>query len=550
MAVGTVEFYRLPGSMSSNEYPILSANQDISAYLVHSIANCKYTHDLLQAIGPVKTFTGYDNVNIAKIDGEFYWIVNRMTKTLQYSDTVTYGLSYNAPTSNLRIGQSLTGAFVKTPTQIRAYMSNAVSNDTMAHSRHVDLPHNPTITAINNGTTVYEDRRIYWVEIVTIRQNKIGFFVWDPRFTSNLSGIYKSVRAGYSEYYYPPYDYFTDPANILGIVADKISAIHISERCPYQVTKTTYTRDSLTFDAINLTSHNASRLGDTGYYVYFLSDTGDDVPTEITIELNEMERACGSVRLINESGNAIASIPTQYGSNMTIATKTVSDLSGIFTEVSYNGRIMTTFTEGFVPFYGSAWETYKAYSMSIDREQVTINKQINNAELDVQINQSRGNAMLGIGMSLGAMDITNPVGLVGGAINIAGQIANEALTENAMNTRNQIENKALDMNQQLLEKRMASAPGTAYDTGYGFIYIYNCEHHPANLRLEMPANLTQSYYDAHVAEFGYPSEGVITLTLSAGFIQGKVLNDGTLVGEKFDELNRTIQNGLKMKAIQ
>lgn len=64
----TVTFYKLPGAISGHEVPILSPGQDISSYSVAVVDDVKVTRDMLQAVGPMPVFNGYDEVNIAKIN--------------------------------------------------------------------------------------------------------------------------------------------------------------------------------------------------------------------------------------------------------------------------------------------------------------------------------------------------------------------------------------------------------------------------------------------------------------------------------------------------
>lgn len=562
--IGTVEFYRIPGALSTQEYPIFSSGQDISSYLVHSIDDCKFTRDVAQGFGPVEAFEGYENVNIAKFNGEYYWIVNRRTRTLKNKETVYYGLVYNAPTSILHLGDRIRGAFVKTPTQIRAYMGNSISNDTYAFSRAVVLPHLPDIHGWAGAALIEYSRKPYWVEVANIDGNRRGFFIWNPKFGGRADWRHTLLPGGTDSSdssrprCYPPANFFSDIKNTIGWTQEQVSSIHISERCPFAYTIGSIAYSGKTFDTIFLDNFSLKRFVEgtsttypTNGWGYEITQPTDSPEVEYTASLNlsEMERAVGSVRIINESGGAIATVPTQYAQDMEFKIRPISDSSGLFTEVSFAGRVVTVLTEGFVPYTGSAWESYMAYSMSYDREQVAINKQINNAELNLSIEQARGNAMLGIGMSLGAMDITNPVGIVGGAINIAGQIANEYMQEQALAEKNRIENRALSMNQALQESRMRAAPDTAYNTGYGFIYIYNTEKHPAEIRLEMPKNVTADYYAAHVAEWGYPCEGVVEFDLSPGYLQGQIFNDGMVVGERFDMLSDNLSKGIKIRVI-
>lgn len=562
-----VYFYRLPGSLSGNEYPIFASSQSLAEYLVHTAEDAKVTHDLNMGI-TVPIFEGYDNVNLAKIDNSYYWVVDYSTRTLQTVELVTFGLVYNSPTSQLTLGDRITGVFARTPSQYQDYLQQAVSNDVMEFNRSVELSHiTPTYYKKPDGTYAYKDRRVYWVEVVmtvypTDRQysgtHKIGFFAVDPTVSSQqimykvrISGVdqrrsYKTIASVMSP----------SVSGGTGWTANEVIQISISERCPYDYTVEEYTDSSGNkYPLYNLTYHNPAIDVNDAYPGYYLNMKEEPASETIQLELTEMERAIGSVRIVNESGQAIATIPTQYASTIVCDVRTFSDFSGIFTEVLFNGRVATVLNEGHIPYVGDAWNEYQVYNQQYDREQMNIAKFQNSAEMGVQselmssLNEIRttGNTANAL---IGAMTGGSPIGAIGTLASTAvSNITSGAELRaqyHALDMSTKIKNMTLDFQQRATEKHMQSAPGSAYNMGYGLIYIHNCENHPANLRLEMPSNVTGDYYQAYISEFGYPAEGKQTIDVEPGFMQGRLVNDGTMTGAKFDDLNSILMGGIKI----
>lgn len=564
--IGTVEFYALPGALSTSEYPIMTEGQDISSHLVHSIPNCKFTKDLLQAFGPVEVFEGYDGCNMVRLNGEFYWIASVSTRTLKQKETVMFGLVYAAPTSKLRLGQNLTGVFAKTPTRTKGYLSMSIANDAMESSRHVNLPNLGTYKRTSTST---EEVKLLWCEITTsgYRDNhskvrRIGFFVgfdpvkmvpWDDvvMAQASASGGYPSMKT-----------VIDNPEDLLeGAQADEIIQISISERCPYRYT--------IRQEAFQDYMINTVRLDDASVYnpstgiVYrryvegltgaLLSDrywpTRLADPQTVSMTLTDMERALGSLRLVNESGSTVATIPTQYGSSIELSVLEYSDYSGMYTDISYEGRVLATLNSGKLPWVGDAWKQYQARQMEMDRAMMSMANEQARADLELSLRQSELNQVMTQINSLSSLNLFSPGSFIGAGLGILEADWKGSEERRAMTARTQMETYANEMKQMLTEKQMKSEPGTAYSMGYGVIYCYNTVKHPAKLNLEMPANVTQQYFNDWTAEFGWPAEGKQTIELSAGFVQGQLIADGSLVGYKFDELQKALKNGIKMKVI-
>lgn len=551
----TVKFYTMPGAMSTQEYPIMSPGQDLSNNLLASIPDVKVTRDLLQAVGPIPTFTGYDTANIAEIDGRFYWVASFTTRTLHEVETVTFGLIYNAPTSQLRLGQFLTGVFSRTPSMTCDYLSMSITNDALAASRHIDLP--------NLGTyrqdSAKAEEKLYWVEVLASGTSssakslhRFGFFAtFDPvSMLPSTTAVCVSSTSD-STTYYPTIDKVIADPEIFGIQADQIVQIAVSERCPYTVSRTT------AITGKNCVRLSASTRAYSGYQAYtnskdwfgtyWPSTTAD--PANMTLTLTDMERAVGSVRMITESGSAIATIPTQYGSTIVLQVRTLDDYTGMSTEIIYNGRVLCAINEGHLPWVGNAWLEYQARQMEYDRTMVSMANNQARADMEISLRQSELNQVMSQINSLAATNIFSPGSFIAAGLGIIEADVKGTEERRAMQTRTGLETLANDTKQMLTEKKVKAEPGTAYSMGYGTIYLTNTYLHPARLQVEMPVNMTAQYYNDYTAEFGWPAEGKQTVTLSPGYIQGKLINTGAVTGYAFDELQRALADGLKMKAI-
>lgn len=560
--IGTVEFYKLPGALSTQEYPILLNGQDISSHLVHSIQNCKYTHDLVQGFGPLDIFDDYEDANMMKMDGEFYWIVNKKTRTLKNKETVDFGLAYNAPTSQLRLGNNLTGVWRRTPTNTCPYLSTNVITDAMKASRHINLS--------SLGTYNYRDdyplEKLYWVEVCTS-----GAEVGDTTITKKgLFASFDSVALKPSDHWvyyswsssytgrraYPRIeDIISEPENYLGVQADQIIQIAISERCPYPYTRERVSDDGKYFNTIRLNGCTPVVVYGQGTLIYTTSSSNAwpktvADPENITVELTEMERTTGSVRLVNESGVCVATIPTQYGSSMTLQAQTVSDYTGMYTNITYNGRLLASLTEGHLGWIGDAWKQYQARQLESDREMLALANGQARQDLELSLRQSYMSQTIAQVNSVSNMSLFTPIsGAASAVLSIAETGTQSRLERETMRLKTAYEVYSNNIKQELTEKMMKAEPGTCYSMGYGLIYCFNTIQHPTRIQVEMPANLTQAYFNSFMDEFGWPAEGKQTLTLSEGYLQGQIIADGTVVGEKFDELVRTVGNGIKMKAI-
>lgn len=552
--IADVHLYHIPGSVATGEYPIMTEGQDLSSYLIHTIENAKVTRDLLQSVGPVEVFEGCEDVNLARIGSDWYWVTSWSTQSLQ-RECIVYGLVYNAPTSQLRLNGSLRGVFARTPAMTRPYLTMAISNDAMAASRHIDLPNLGTYKQKDNS----QEDKLYWCELLATGTSsssnslhRFGFFAaFDPVTMLPSGRAVRCGRSGDSEQSYPTINRVIADPEIFGVQADQIIQIAVSERCPYEVSRgqTSTGYNTVYFDGVG-----KWQVG--GYWVYTNNRTywGGEYwpesaaePEELTLTLSDMERTVGSVRIITESGSAVATVPTQYGDTITLQVRTIDDYTGLNTELIYNGRVLCSLNEGHLPWIGDAWLQYQARQMEYDRAMTAAANNQSRADLDISLRQSELNQVMTQINALSNVGLFNPGSWIGAGLGIIEADIKGREERDAMEIRSSLEISANNMKQRLTEKMVKAEPGTAYSMGYGTIYLTNTYLHPARVQVEMPANLTAEYFDDFVSEFGWPAEGLQTITLTPGYIQGQPV--GSAGGVRADELARVLASGFKMRVI-
>ena len=170
--IGTVTFYRMRGSLSSGEYPLLSSGQDLSNYQVAQFPRVKYRGGM-QASVELPYFQGLESANVAQIGGAFYWVTEYRQRTAE-SNQYTITLDYMGPTSLYRSGDSIKGSWHKLPTKVCPYLKNAVTNDILK------IVSSQEPTDIKCPTLEYSAASIvstYWVEVTGYdTNNKVKSF--------------------------------------------------------------------------------------------------------------------------------------------------------------------------------------------------------------------------------------------------------------------------------------------------------------------------------------------------------------------------------------
>ena len=200
-----------------------------------------------------------------------------------------------------------------------------------------------------------------------------------------------------------------------------------------------------------------------------------------------------------------------------------------------------TIQEGHLPYVGSAWAEYVAYSMSYDRQAMENSIAYANDRMWADLATGAAGAIQGAAVS--AISGSGPLAVLSGLSSFGLGAAG------SMIERNISERQARD-EQALAERRVQGQAGTAYASAYGVIYCLMNLRHPAIIEVNMPAGLTTSIDSAYTDVHGFPAEGVRTITIKQGFIQGRIFADDALrLGPWYDLMNEKLSNGIRFVSV-
>ena len=534
MPTGTIELLSMPCSLTSGEYPLLtSASQSLTPYLKKSYTG-KYREDLRQSL-TLPEFSGWTTVNMLRFGGRMWWVLDSRTSS-DTSGAIRFEVSCCGPSSLLHKGDSIKGIYSRLPTRECPYRQFQPRSSSMKFSRSVEL------TGLQN----FRGHTTFWVQITATadmiakeyasateialeqgRTTRYGFFA---AMTDDLQPVEVAGVAGGSKY--PTIPDIINNIEDIGLTASVITDISISRRCPY-----VYGVGTSHISLIGLSPNVTIRNTLTSFYRLEGLDLSLYSASR-TMTLTNLERDCGSVSICNEQGNGIVSVPTAWDSDVTVDCQCVSDYNSLTTRLSIGGYEYTL-PEGHLPWTGSTWEEYRAYSLAFDRQAMEQSIQYANQRTRLGIAEAGANAISNVAM--GAIG-GNPLSIATGAI--SGAVSFGIQTWSAMEGQRiaEAESRAT---QALSERRVQAQPGTAYNSGYGVIYCWNAIKHPACIQLEMPSGLTQEIYDDYVEQFGYPAENARTYTIRKGFIQGRLLDNSLTRGRLFDSANSDLQRGIR-----
>lgn len=554
MTVGSASFYRLRGSLSSGEYPLLAAGQDLTSYRLNQ-ATVKYPAGLQTSI-TVPIFTDYQDVNVIEIGGSFYWATTWQESTT-YNGSVTYLCDYMAPTSLLKSGQSISAYLDRSPTYITKYLSDDWTKGRLVLS---DL-HN-----LGNKMSYQNYGPMYWIQITGVDTNgdykRYGLFanvdVSTDYAEPDISfGLPAPIVGGSVGLYPSILDVMSNIADFTPFTADSVKDISITARAPYayktisvQSGPTTYYCPVLG-QSSSQTYIAPSQNGSGNLLTYdmdaILTDT-DLVPLSKSSVFTDSDklRMTGSILIRDYNMNIVGTFPVDEG--LTITSYTYCDYSGIYTIVT-NGYRRIIIPEGHLPWAGSGWDEYRAYQLAGDRQ--AMENAIGYAERE-RFNTSLSG--LGEGVVSGA--VTGAfAGSVGGPLGagiglITGGISSIATTIGAGTDYDITVGKLRD-EQALRELRAKSSMGSGYNVAYGLIYItLTAMEFDLCAGTESPIDDPNgTVLQAYVDRVGYPCEGLQTISVVAGFYKGYIPTDSNGQGMFKNELNRVMRQGFKFVSL-
>ena len=606
--ISDLQFYKLPASIASGEYPLFSDSTDLTPYLIHTIKDVKISADLDQD-RTVPTFEGYENASMVKTSVGWYWVVGVRTSTM-YNDSIVVSMHYCASTSMIKEGDSIKGIWTRRNKALGCDLKvqQTVSNSPMKSTIKAQLPKMYAKTQFGIDNVSNAQSKIYWVQITSSNYIKndqtvvkghitrYGTFALNEDVTRS-SSIYKYLAWDTSgdKDYVPAYPTIGDIINnidaTLGIESSSVLDISVIPICPFEfesfdvVQTGPFTPDQPNPENEWVNQYTVLKNGNDKIKPWVGKDVSIDVgglpgqtttktfkfrvfnldynsgiepistdiryPKEdegtLSFTLSDMETNLGQLQVKNWEGNIVASLPIMSKTN-TIYINYISDSIGLYTllrHVESNQHVIINSAK--IPYLGSQWETYRAYSLDTDRKALEFAQ----AQYDKQFQMNMASAVFNgvVGAGLGAAS-GGSAGAIGAGVGAVGGLASGMASGILGKEMNDMK---LRQDQQLTEMRVRASPATTYNTAYGTNQLNLMERFGGGIYIAMPANISNDEFIRYVDEFGYPTEGVQTLMITSGYYKGRILAEQsaekTFSGIKFERLQEEFNNGLKFVII-
>ena len=603
--ISDLQFYRLPASIASGEYPLFSNSTDLTPYLIHTIKDVKISADLDQD-RTVPTFEGYENASMVKTSVGWYWVVGVRTSTM-YNDSIVVAMHYCASTSMIKSGDSIKGFWTRR-SKASGYdvkVQQAVSNSPMKSNIKVQLPKMTAKAQFGIDNVSDTESKIYWVQITSSNYIKndqtvvkghitrYGTFALNDDVTNSTLKYLAWDTSGDKDYV-PAYPTIGDIINnidsTLGIESSSVLDISVIPICPFEfesldvvysgpfvpgqpepenewtnqytvlksgenVNKPWVGKDvSISVGSIpgqTTTKTFKFRVYNLDYNwgieplsteIYNLIEREDT----LSFTLSDMELNLSQLQVKNWEGNIIASLPIMSKTN-TIHIDYISDSTGLYTLLRHvESKQHVIINSAKLPYLGSQWETYRAYSLDTDRKALEFVQ----AQYDKQFQMNMASAVFNgvVGAGLGAAS-GGSAGAIGAGVGAVGGLASGVASGILGKEMNDMK---LRQDQQLTEMRLRASPSTTFNTAYGLNQLDLMERFGGGIYIAMPANLSNDDFIRFIDEFGYPTEGVQTLTIGAGYFKGRILaqqNNKVFSGIRFERLQEEFNNGLKFVII-
>ena len=603
--ISDLQFYKLPASIASGEYPLFSDSTDLSPYLIHTIKDVKISADLDQD-RTVPTFEGYENASMVKTSAGWYWVVGVRTSTM-YNDSIVVAMHYCASSSMIKSGDSIKGVWTRRSKALGCdpKVQQAVSNSPMVSNIKAQSPKMYARTQFGTDNVSETASRMFWVQITSSNYIKndqtvvkghitrYGTFALNDDVTNSTLKYLAWDTSGDKDYVplYPTIgDIINNIDSTLGIESSSVLDISVIPISPYQfesfdvVQTGPFTPDQPNPENEWVNQYTVLKSGynkikpwvgkdvsiEVGpipgqttlktfkFRVYNLDYNWDIEPisTEIynpserydslTFTLSDMEMNLGQLQVKNWEGNIIASLPVVSKTN-TIDAYYISDSTGLYTLLQHvESKQHVIINSAKLPYLGSQWETYRAYSLDTDRKALEFAQ----AQYDKQFQMNMASAVFNgvVGAGLGAAS-GGSAGAIGAGVGAIGGLASGVASGILGKEMNDMK---LRQDQQLTEMRLRASPATTFNTAYGTNQLNLMERFGGGIYIAMPANLSNDEFINYIDEFGYPTEGVQTLTIGAGYYKGRVLaqqNNKVFSGIRFERLQEEFNNGLKFVII-
>lgn len=605
--ISDLQFYSLPASIASGEYPLFSDSTDLTPYLIHTVKDVKISADLDQD-RTVPTFEGYETASMVKTSAGWYWVVGVRTSTM-YNDSIVVAMHYCASTSMIKSGDSIKGIWTRR-SKASGYdvkVQQAMSNSPMKFTKMIQLPRMFAKSQFGINDVSDAQYKMYWVQITSSNYVKsdqtvvkghitrYGTFAFNDDITDSTIKYLAWDTSGDKDYV-PAYPTIGDIINnideTLGIESSSVLDISVIPICPFNfesfdvvhtgqfvpgqpepenawvnqytvlksgnnVNKPWVGKDvsinvgvlpgqtvtkTFKFRVYNLDLNISIEPISTAIAIYVPIKRDDS----LTFTLSDMGMNLGQLQVRNWEGNIIAALPVVSKTN-TIYIDYISDSTGLYTllrHIESNQHVIINSAK--LPYLGSQWETYRTYSLDTDRKALEFAQEQYDKQFQMNMASAVFNGVVGAGLGAASGGSAGAIGAGVGAVGgLASGVASGILGK-------EMNDMKLRQDQQLTEMRLRASPATTFNTAYGLNQLELMERFGGGIYISIPANLSNDDFNKYIDEFGYPTEGVQTLTMAAGYYKGRVLaqqNNKVFSGIKFERLQEEFNNGLKFVII-
>lgn len=547
MTVGNIEILSLPVSLGSGEYPLLSsAGQSLSSYTLATVSG-RFTEDITQTL-KVPYFEGYSKASMVRMGGRLYWVMDVTTSTDTLHALVLH-VSLCGPSSVMHKGSTLKGDFSRLPSNVCSWLPRQSKSGGLDGVRKIVLP------KLETEDTTIGEAQFFYVQVTTTTNisagsegslNRYGFFTAVNQHMNTLEVYIKDTQDPTTALHmtFPQLaDFINNPAKF-DFTASTILDISISVRCPYDTSTSTVAGGikAIKINVDNSRLHTV-KVGDYTYGFYDIDrylDSFTMISQEISLNFSATERQTGSIALKDANSNQLAVFDPSITLTKAVTT-CISDYGSLITQVEIGGGIYTI-PEGHVPFVGSAWDEYRKYSLAYDRESMEQSIRFANERVQLGIAQAGASAVQGAALGFLGGGAGAAAGAIGGAASFAIQ-SWASLKEQGIS-----EAEARSA-QDLQERRVQGQAGTAYNAGYGLIYCWQNNRSPACVELSQPGGWTASIDKAYTDAWGFPAEGMRTVTVTEGYYKGRLYATNNINGYILDKCNSALMSGIKFKEV-
>lgn len=525
-------------------------------------------------------------MKIGSVD-RWYWITGyeEITNSAYPNSTsnrmnIRISLEYIPATTGLTLASTVDILPERLPSATPRIMQNWTQSVLRKATPGTALPGLPKCPLVHRGGSLY-DKLVppLWCEIVYTTSSgyvrRKGIFL--SSYNNQIASGGENLAAG-PQFSLSQVDLYPSLSQIIGDAATylnisgTITDINISEFCPYQtVVKDTSVGYGEQY--IRIISNTNAELAPTQtyttgiyhYYAYTLDKYNLDYfggYDATTYKLNEgtlsftftsFEKHNGNLILKDSMRNNVFNLSRELMDTSITADYTVySDSSNIYITIAF-GEFQVTLSGYKLPWGTSMWTQYRAYNLQYDRQALQNNIDIVNRDVEIGLTDSAANSIVG-GVIGGAVGGGGAIGAGIGAITGISSFATSAISAD-LKRRQQIDK--LQREQRLTEQRMRNGPTTMNNTAYGFNVIRMItEFGGSEFILQMPADFTETEFNAQTALWGYPSNKVkqSSVSLSAGYWKGLITAfantiNNTSSGELSNLMVEQFDNGLRLKQV-